>query len=238
MNQIETLNRANQLTAHLVSPSIEPSLIQASLDLTRILFPYEPTAPHTLGQAYEVLTSGQARYGHCDLLDYFIYTLGPTPHHPVVGASGLYRVLEKTEHTASILKAFRSTPPASVAFLRNQEHDISDFVWGGRLCIEPHSARSPARMPFIIHHILSSAQRAIHAKSLPPALLAFTMRNDNDRVNRFYAQMGFEATGASLEYGGLVQDVFVLNLSSNSPFPSRLAELKAAAVRHTTTQTR
>ena len=231
MNQIETLNRANHLTAHLVSPSTDPALIQASLDLTRVLFPYEPTAPQTLGHAYDVLTSGQSRYGDCDLLDYFIYTLGPTPQHPVVGASGLYRLIERTDAAASILDNLRNRPPASVDFLRNQEHDISDFLWGGRFFIEPLSARSPLSMPFISHHILSTAQRIISVENLPPALLAFTMRDDNDRVKRFYTQMGFEPTGASLHYGGRIQDVFVLNLSPTSRILERLAGLKAAAAK-------
>ena len=231
LNQIEPLNVANLLTAHRVTPSIDPTLIQASLDLTRILFPFEPTAPDTLGEAYKALTSGQSRYAVFDLLEYFIYTLGAQPQNPVVAASGLYRFFEVPGKSESFLDSLRNTPPPSVAFLRNQEHGMSDFVWGGRLCIERNSARSPSRMPFIIHHILTTAQRIINAQHLAPVLLAFTMRDDNDRVKRFYTQLGFEKTEASLEYGGRVQDVFVLNISPDAPIHSRLAGLMAASRR-------
>ena len=231
IKQIETLNSANQLTACRVSPTTAPSLVQASLDLTRVLFPYEPTAPDTLGEAYNGLTSGQSRFGECELLDYFIYTLGSQPQNRVVGASGIYRHVDDTVESDTILDILRRNPPASVSFLRNQDHDIADFLWGGRLCIEPHTARSPACMPFIIHHILSTAQGIINAQHLAPALLAFTMRDDNARVKRFYTQLGFENTGASVEYGGRIQDVFALNLSPQSPILTRLSEMMSVAKR-------
>jgi hypothetical protein len=89
-------------------------------------------------------------------------------------------------------------------------------------------------MPFIIHHILSIAQRIIYARHLPPVLLAFTMRNDNERVRRFYTQLGFEITETSLVYQGTVQDIFVLNLSPHSPVLPRLSGLMTASRRGAT----
>jgi hypothetical protein len=225
MKQIETVNEANQLSGHRVSTLIHAALVEASLDLTRVLFPYEPTAQDTLGEAYHVLTSGQSRYGDCELMEYFIYTLGPRETDPVVGASGFYRLVEETKTTEAILRTLRTEPPRSVAFLRDNNHAITDFLWGGRLCIEPRTARSPTRMPFIIYHILSTAQRIIDAKGLAPVILAFTMRDNNTRVKQFYAQLGFEGTGASLTYGGQIQDVLVLNLSPDSAFERRLMNL-------------
>jgi hypothetical protein len=51
------------------------------------------------------------------------------------------------------------------------------------------------------------------------------MRENNDRVHRFYDHLGFEKTGVTLEFAGEVQDIFILDLSPQSLILSRLARM-------------
>ncbi len=230
--QTQTLNPFNHLTAHRVSLNIGSALLQGSLQLVNSLFPREPTAAVVLKQAYDALVSGDRRLEDSELLEYFVYTTGSIEEGTVVGAAGLYRLLEGTVSTLAVLEALRVDPPRGVLFLKGKQLRLDELVWGGYLAVEPRSARSPHAMPFIIRHILMTAQDIIRANDLAPVLLAFTLRHDNDRVHRFYEHVGFEKTGASLEFAGEIQDVFVLNLEAQSSALSRLAAMVAPAISH------
>ena len=230
--QTQTLNIFNGLTAHRVSLHINSVLLQGSLQLVKSLFPREPTAAVVLKQAYDALLSGDRRLEDSELLDYFVYTTGSIEEGSVVGGGGLYRVLEGTGPTLSVLEALRVDPPPGVAFLKDKQLMLEDLVWGGYLAVEPRSARSPHVMPFIIRHILLTAQDIIRSNDLAPVLLAFTLRHNNGRVHRFYERLGFEKTGASLEFEGEAQDVFALNLEAQSSALSRLSDMVALTISH------
>ena len=226
--QIEQLNTDNLLTAHRVSAEVDCSLIDASLRLTTALFPGEPTAAQGLGRAYEALMTGTGRIGDCELVEYFIYTTGDGENRKVVGGSGFYRLVATSSESDALLEKLRIEPPQSVSFLRNQSCRIHDFIWGGRLGIDPVSARSLRVMPFIIWHILSTATKIVEAASFAPTLLAFTLRENNQRVQQFYSQLGFQKTGATLEFAGELQDVFALNLSGETALQRRLSRMVQA----------
>jgi hypothetical protein len=219
------LNASNFLMAHQVSAGISDGLVEASLRLTAALFPDEPGADARLREAYNACIVGHNRIGILETLSYSIYTVGREPDLHVVGAGGVYRLVEVSPNTQSILDVLRNKPPGSVSFLRNQVRSINEFVWGGRLYIEPLGASSPKIMPFIILHILSTAQAIVRAGAMAPVLLAFTRRNDNDRVKQFYDNLGFENTGATLSYADETQDVFCLNLDNDAPAMTRLKAL-------------
>lgn len=223
--QIEKLNSTNLLSAHRVSGSIANELVEDSLRLTHALFPLEPGAAIGLRKTYEARIAGRNRVDDFEALEFFVYTLHREQDHKVVGAAGIYRHIDSEPMTDAIVSALRNNPPESVSFLRSQVRDINEFIWGGRLCIEPSSALSPKVMPFIILHILSAAQAIIMSESLAPVLLAFTRRHENDRIKAFYENLGFENTGVSLSYEGEVQDVFCLDITPEAPVLRRLKAL-------------
>lgn len=224
-SQTEQLNSENLLNAHRVSADMSKDLAEASLELTRALFPDEPDAATRLREAYNARILGHNRVDDFETLEYFTYTLGHARDQKVIGAGGVYRLVEDSPTNDSILEALRNNPPASVSFLRAHERSIHEFVWGGRLCIEPASASSPGVVPFILLHILSTAQAIIRSWNLAPVLLAFTRRHENDRVRDFYQNLGFENLGISLSYAEETQDVFCLNMTPQAPVINRLKVL-------------
>ncbi len=224
-SQIEQLNTDNALTAHRVSAKIDRGLVESNLRLTTALFPEESTAADGLGRAYEALMNGSGRFEDYDLLEYFVYTTGEGKEKRVVGGSGFYRLIAGSSESEEVLEKLRSNPPRSVSFLRNQNCKTRDFLWGGRLGIELDSARSPSVMPYILRHILSTAADIIQWHTLAPALLAFTRRENNQRVQKFYSQLGFEKTGGTLHFKGEPQDVFVLALNGKAEIHQRLSRL-------------
>ncbi len=223
------LNARNSLTAHTLCRSIDPALVRNSLRLTKARFPHEPTAADSLGRAYDILISGDGRMDDCELLEYFIYTVGTPADERVVGCSGIYRLLDESTMTHDLLDTLRSAPPQSVAFLKGHRYGIQQFVWGGRLAIDSVSAASPNIIRHVIAHVITAAERQIASFGHAPVLLAFTQRDDNERVQRFYEHLGFENTGFTLEYAGSRQDVFALNLSSGAPIKQYLSALTSRA---------
>lgn len=223
--QIELLNASNHLLAHKVSPKIKPGLIEASLRHTTSLFPHEPTAADGLRRAYGAIIDGSSMYDGCELLEYSIYTTEKNQHESVVGAAGIYRVIEKDIETDRLLCTLRSSPPGSVSFLRNHRYSIDQFLWGGRLSIEPSGARSFHIMPFIMTHILSRAVSIATQEGWPPVLLAFTLRKNNDGVQAFYRNLGFEKTGCEISFAGEVQDVLALHLGPGMTALGRLQRI-------------
>lgn len=224
-SQTQQLNPLRNLTAHRVSGETPPDLIDASLRHTTALFPHEPTASDGLGRAYDAIIAGHRIDDGCELLEYFIYTVDEARRSSVVGAGGMYRVVERSAQTDAILEILRSDPPACVSFLREHSRQIEEFIWGGRLSIEPAGARSPHIMPHIIHHILSTALDVVVSEKWVPVLLVFTLRDNNDGVHAFYRNLGFEKTGVTLEFAGEMQEVLALPLTPEMPLLRRLEKL-------------
>jgi hypothetical protein len=223
--QTKELNTANHLTAHRVSTKTPPDLIESSLKHTRTLFPHEPTAAEGLSRAYQSLICGHGRLEDCELLEYFIYTAGPISAPSVVGAAGLYHIIESSSEMATLLDLLRLNPPPGVSFLRNHQQSIHEFIWGGRLSIESSGAHSRHIMPHIINHILSAAIEIVRDKQWVPVLLAFTLRDNNRRVQAFYRNLGFERTAATLEFANETQDVWALSLKRDSPALERIRSI-------------
>ncbi len=227
----DQLNPLNLLTAHKVSPGVSPGLVEASLQLTTRLFPEEPGAANRLRRAYEARILGHNRMDDFEVLDYFIFTLGQAAEQKVTGAGGLYRLVESSPTTDSIVAKLGDNPPPSVSFLLKQDREIREFIWGGRFYVEPSSASSPRIMPFILLHICHCAQALINSLLLAPVLLVFTRLHDNQNVQNFYRNLGFESLGISLRYAEEIQEVLCLDLSSQAPIIARLEALAEKANR-------
>lgn len=225
VEQTQILNPVNGLTAHRVSVKTPLEILEDNLKLTAALFPQEPNASVGLRKAYEALLSGKPIVDDCELLEYYIYTSKTGEATTVIAGSGLYRLVFENVTPGGIVEVLQSNPPQNVHFLRDKPLKLSQLIWGGRLGIEPSAARSSNCMPFIIHHILETATKVIQRGDFAPILLAFTQRDDNTRVHKFYEHLGFEKTEASLEFAGEIQDVFALNLSESSTVLRRLIRL-------------
>jgi hypothetical protein len=206
-------------------------LLSAALRLTQQLFPHELGAADALGAVYEMLVEGKKHIDDFEATTYFIYTL----EDRVIGASGVYRLIDMTpdtEHLLTELTPFlRNLTPSlgmdsSVApFGCDGDDSLLDtdsLLWGGRLLIEPSSAKSGAVLPYIMNHIVTVARAEIERNRLIPVLLAFTQRDNNDAVRSFYENLGFVRTPAALNYLNLIQDVFALPLVEETPIERRL----------------
>jgi hypothetical protein len=225
IEQTQILNPINDLTAHRVSAKIPVEILEDNLNLTAALFPQEPNASVGLRKAYQALLSGSPIIDDCELLEYFIYTTKTGEAATVIAGSGLYRLVAENETPGGIIEVLQLNPPRNVHFLKGNPLKLSQLIWGGRLGIEPSAARSSYCMPFIIHHILETATKVIRTGDFAPILLAFTQRDDNARVHKFYEHLGFEKTETSLEFAGEIQDVFALDLSESSTVLRRLMRL-------------
>lgn len=99
------------------------------------------------------------------------------------------------------------------------------------MAISPAFSRSPGVAPFIYHHILSSAISTIARLALPPVMLLFTRRNDNDALLKLYEGMGFMKTGAELRYLDHDQVVLALHLHKGTPVVRAMMALKERVLR-------
>lgn len=229
----QVLNQRNGLTVHPVSPSIAPEIVDESLRLAERLFPREKTARQTLGKVYESLMAGQPRIADFEVLSFFIYTVTEGLAQRVVGGSGLYRLVEYGPEVEVILRLALpmmqemagptwSPPPPIVG---GAPVDFTSLLWGGRLFVDRARSMSPAVMPFIMHHILSTARLSIDAPSLAPFLLAYTEVAQNDAVRGFYEKLGFVPTPATFAAAGAQQQVFALHLPGDSVVIKRLKSI-------------
>lgn len=229
----QLLNKRNGLTVYRVSPSIAPELVEESLRLAERLFPREKTARQTLGKVYESLMAGQTRISDFEVLSFFIYTVREGVAQRVVGGSGLYRLVEYGPEVEVTLKLAvpmmqemvgPSWSPLSPT-VRGEGVDFRSLLWGGRLFVDRSASLSPAMMPFIMHHILSTARLSIETRALAPFLLAYTEVAHNDAVRGFYEKLGFVPTPATFEAAGAKQQVFALHLPGDSAAIERLERI-------------
>jgi hypothetical protein len=225
----QVLNQRNGLTVHRVAPTIAPEIVDESLRLTERLFSREESARHTLGKVYESLMAGQPRISDFEVLSFFIYTVSEGTKQRVVGGSGLYRLVEygpEVEVTLQSALPMMQEKFGALGLSLSNGSDVptnfSSLLWGGRLFVERSASASPSVMPFIMHHILSTAQFAIEKLSLAPFLLAYTEVTHNDAVRGFYEKLGFVPTPATFESAGAQQQVFALYLPPVSGVIERL----------------
>jgi hypothetical protein len=234
----ELLNPRNGLVACPITATTPTSLVEGGLALTASLFPHEPDARDRLKAVYQALSQNNGRAGDFEAIHYYTYAIPRNGTLEVIGIAGLYRLLELDEEGVAIAATVRSFLARSlieegtlVEPRVSSESLLLDLVWGGRMGISPAFSRSPGVAPFIYHHILSSAISTIARLALPPVMLLFTRRDDNDPLLKLYEGMGFMKTGAELSYLDHDQAVLALHLHKGTPIVRAMMALKQRALR-------